>query len=966
MEYTVSTALRLNASQFVAGLGVAGAQLKSFGRDLAGTMSQAQAKTSEAFKGIAGASDQHLKTIGTAGLIMGGAIVAGFGVAAVAAMSFDKQMSEVGAVAGATGEELGQLRQAALDAGQATVFSAGQAAQAQAELAKAGVSTADILGGGLTGALDLAAAGSLDLGNAASIAANAMTIFSLKGSDVGHIADLLAAGANKSATDVAEMGLALKQGGAQAANMGISLEQTVGLLAVFAQNALKGSDGGTAMKTMLQSLAGSSGPARKAIEELGLQFFDAKGKFLGLENAAEELKNKLGPLSDQQRSLALNTIFGTDASRGAIAMMKGGGDAVREWTDEVNQSGYAAQLAAEKNNNLAGDLEQLKGSIETALIEGGSKATTVLRGLAAGATDLVSGFSAMPDPLQGAFIGLTGIAGLASAGIGIYGTLAPKIREVKEALEGMGGIGPSIARNLGGIGLAAGGLGIVMLGLTAIYADAAKRQSEVDAGAKEYETAIRAQTGALEENVNAVTAKKFAEGSLGKLLKDTGADYRVLAAGIRENETQLDAWRGLINSGSTGIEILGKKLVEAAEGGDVFATELVRLKGEMSTADFLELIRQLEIISTSYQDGKISSEVYDQALAGLGIQADGTAAKTGELGEQTDSTSDSFAQAKKDIDAAVKALQDWYDQTTAGLSAEIAFRDSLVDVTDSVKDHGSSLDLATDAGRRNADSLIAAKDKIVDWGVEVFNATQSTDAASFAMNNMVGALTATMKQAGYTEQQIADYLFTLGLTPEQIATQVLAIGTAQAKTDVGGVNTELDRTNQGANGTVDVDTRPALDKLSALHRRMIDIYNTTGTAGAPMSERIGSANGNIFAANANGNIYGTKMFAGGGIEHHQPMIAKGGLTRIWNEPETGGESYIPHAMGKRPRATRILGQTAGMFGYDLTPSGSSAANQAVTTNHYDGDTITIVAPPSDVSPYAIERRLSFKRRYKGR
>jgi TP901 family phage tail tape measure protein len=128
-------------------------------------------------------------------------------------MTFDKSMSAVRAVSGATATDMGKLRQAALDAGEATVFSATESAQAEAELARAGISTADILGGAPRGSLDLAAAGQLGLADAATISAQAMNVFKLRGGDVSHIADVLAAGANKSAADVGQLGDAPERSG---------------------------------------------------------------------------------------------------------------------------------------------------------------------------------------------------------------------------------------------------------------------------------------------------------------------------------------------------------------------------------------------------------------------------------------------------------------------------------------------------------------------------------------------------------------------------------------------------------------------------------------------------------------------------------------------------------------------------------------------------------------------------------
>ena len=132
------------------------------------------------------------------GLGLGVALVGAFALAEKSAMACDKQMSAVAAVADASSVQLGQLRDASIKAGQATAFTATEAADAEEELAKAGVSVADILSGGLKGSLALASAGTISLGDAAKYASQAMVEFNLGGKEVGHIADVLTAGANKS------------------------------------------------------------------------------------------------------------------------------------------------------------------------------------------------------------------------------------------------------------------------------------------------------------------------------------------------------------------------------------------------------------------------------------------------------------------------------------------------------------------------------------------------------------------------------------------------------------------------------------------------------------------------------------------------------------------------------------------------------------------------------------------------
>jgi TP901 family phage tail tape measure protein len=367
-----------------------------------------------------------LEEVKTEATIAGAALV-GIGVASVAAAAnFDKSMSNVEAVSGATADEMDRLRQAALDAGAATVFSASEAAEAQAELAKAGISTADILSGALTGSLDLAAAGGLGLAEAATIAAQAMNTFGLQGRDVGRIADTLAAGANKSAADVSQLGQALQQSGLVAKQTGLELDDTVGILSAFADRALIGSDAGTSLKTMLQRLTPQSKEAAGAMEALGISAFDASGEFVGLPALAGQLQTALGKLTPEARASALAVIFGSDAVRAANVLYELGAEGVRDYTDAVNDQGAAGRNAAVQLDNLAGDLEALKGSIETALIQAGSGGNDALRALTQTATEAVNRIGALPAPVLG-----VGTAAITAAGGFLL--LAPRVSESRAA-----------------------------------------------------------------------------------------------------------------------------------------------------------------------------------------------------------------------------------------------------------------------------------------------------------------------------------------------------------------------------------------------------------------------------------------------------------------------------------------------------------------------------------------------------
>lgn len=489
----------------------------------------------------------------------------GLGAAAIKVTTdFDKAVSGVAAVANASEAELVQLREAALSAGAATSFSASEAAVAESELARAGLAVSDILGGALLGSLDLAAAGQLDLGKAAEISAQAMNIFGLAGDDVAHIADVLAAGANKSAADVGQLGDALRQGGLVAAQTGLSLEDTIGAFSLFADNALIGSDAGTSFKTTLQRLVPQSKQQAQAMDDLGLSFFDANGNFVGLEETAQRLQVALSDLSDEERSAALTRIFGSDAVRAASLLYEAGAEGVREYTEAVDDQGAAQRVAATQLDNFAGDLEEFSGSVETALIRIGDLGTSTLRGVVQGGTEIVNVFNdfATAPAFRAIEANLTRLGSVAGIRLGGF---ADQLADV------LGSIDPSdvdrafntITDGLMAVREAADGLEPVIAGLGASFATMALRSIPLVGGLV---PALSPLTGVLGGIVvgsdNAREAvKTFAERAA-DLGRSVGPDL-------------LDALSGLADVLGDGIAVVLDEVGEAAiEVGEVLGPVL--------------------------------------------------------------------------------------------------------------------------------------------------------------------------------------------------------------------------------------------------------------------------------------------------------------------------------------------------------------------------------------------------------
>ncbi len=458
-------------------------------QETANKTEQSAGRIAAAFKKIEDNSAELSTLTNDAGKL-GLALTAAAAAAVTVHTSFDQAMSGVKATGSEARESINELRQAAIDAGADTAFSARESANAIEELSKAGVSASDVLSGALAGSLDLAAAGELGVAEAAGIASIAMTQFKLTGRDVGHVADLLAAGAGKAMGDVKDLGQALQQGGLVASAMGMSLEETVAALSAFASVGLLGSDAGTSMKTMLQSLQNPSSKAKKLMDELGLSLYDAQGNFAGLTNLVGQLESGMGSMTQAQRDAAMAVIFGSDAVRAANALYDQGVDGIQYWIDAVNDQGYAAEVARTRLDNLAGDLEGLGGSFETLLISMGEGADGPLRSLVQGIDAVVDSANDLPDPLKQAALLLTGAGGLTALGIAGLGKLVIGFNDTRKALN---------ALNISGkaVGVTFGVIGATLTVATAGVMHWATKQAEAKQQVESFADSLDRATGAI-------------------------------------------------------------------------------------------------------------------------------------------------------------------------------------------------------------------------------------------------------------------------------------------------------------------------------------------------------------------------------------------------------------------------------------------------------------------------------------
>lgn len=327
--------------------------------------------------------------MGMAGITVGvGAALAG---TVSAGANFEKTLSSVKAMTGATDEQMAAMTKQAKALGADTKFSASQAAEGMAFLGMAGFKTNDIMKA-MPGMLNLAAAGSLDLGRAADIASNIMAGFSIDAGQAGHASDVLAFAASNSNTSVEQLGEAMKYASGTASTIGLGLEETTAAMMSMADVGLQGSVAGQAFATSLGRLAKPTGEAKKVIDGLNLSFFDQQGKIKPLPDIIGELEKGMGGMTEQQKTATLQTIFGAEAFKNWAALLKTGSGKLRENTEALKESdGAAKEMADTMNDNLIGKWDSFKSKLEGLAITIFERLAPALVGILSGAEAAVVG-----------------------------------------------------------------------------------------------------------------------------------------------------------------------------------------------------------------------------------------------------------------------------------------------------------------------------------------------------------------------------------------------------------------------------------------------------------------------------------------------------------------------------------------------------------------------------------------------
>lgn len=804
------------------------------------------------------------------GMTVAGLAVAAFGVAAVKmAADFDQQMSTVQANTGATSAQMDQLRAAAIEAGASTVYSASDSADAINDLGKAGMSVTDILTGGLTGALNLAASDGMAVGDAAEYMANALSMFHLKGSQASQVADTLAAGAGKAVGNVSDFGEALNNCGAQANSFGMNVQETTGVLALFAQNGTIGAEAGTQLNSMLMKLAAPSTEAANTMKELGISAYDAQGHFVGMANFAGQLQKAEKGLTDEQRNQANATIFGSYAIKAANYLYEAGESGVNKWTKAVSESGYAAEQAAAKNNNLKGDLENLSGSMESLMISVGEGAQGPLRKMVQGLDTLVDTFSGLPSGAQQTIVVMASLAGVFGA--------------VHKAAGNLNGSTSTMANN---IGLAIDPIQRVKAALSSaktafemFRASGMSAQEQLEtfgtsAGRAELKTAGFKTVGSgvmsllggpwgIALTVAGVALTRFIERQQ-KAKEATEQLQSTLESGSDVRSTIASDYQKLNFVGADMTHWMGEAKVSltdmtSAAMGNKAATDKVNaalkeygMQGHSQTAVAQKMRDSIKDESKAYQEAQVQAKQKAAATKNA-VDADGNASKAAkDTASANKDLGSSAKDAAEEIDGLVKSLFGLESNNLTADEAVDQLNQKIGELTDTCKDNGvvfdqngNLLDRFSEKGTKTkqalediASSAQNAAEKILKQGENTNFTNGEIDRAKGVLADAREALIKQAEASGMGEQAANDLADRWGLSSESIKAAIdnikktsegnqpkLDVDDSKAKKKTKGAETNLDKFSKKiAKAKLDADAKKATASAKKA-RKMMDDFN---------------------------------------------------------------------------------------------------------------------------------------------
>lgn len=392
--------------------------------------------------------------------------IVGAGIAAVStAANFEKGMSKVQSISGATGDDMDALTKKAQEMGAKTKFSASESADAFSYMAMAGWNARQMMDG-IEGVMYLAGATGEDLATTSDIVTDALTAFGMKAKDTNKFVDILAQTANKSNTNVSMLGESFKYVAPSAGSLGYSAADTATALGLMANNGIKASQAGTSLNSWFTRMAKPTKESSKAMEDLGISMTDANGKMKPLRQVMSETRGAFNGLTKSQKAQYAAMLAGKTGMSGLLAIVNSSDKDFNKLSKSIdNSKGAAKKMYNVANNNLLGSLTVLKSTVESIAINFGNKLTPTVKKVTGYLQKAANKFNSLSDSQQNTIIKVAGIVAAIGPAMIVIGGLTSK---VGGAIRTVGRFGKALSSAGSLMGLITSPVGIAVITIGAL------------------------------------------------------------------------------------------------------------------------------------------------------------------------------------------------------------------------------------------------------------------------------------------------------------------------------------------------------------------------------------------------------------------------------------------------------------------------------------------------------------------
>ena len=783
---------------------------------------------------------------------------------------------------------------------------------------------------------------------AATSLAKFMNIMGTSQSQVGRLGAALVALGNDGASteaDIMSMSMRIAAAGKQ---VGMSEADVMGFANALASVGVEAEMGGTAISMSFKQIDAAVRQGGASLDLIAKTSGKTSAEFVKAwkTDAASATADFVGGLGKMQSKgedvnkvlddLGMTGIRQSDSLlRLASATAEAGNsqDLLRE-SLKLGAEAYAENTAltdeyAKRAETAASQAKVAWNNIKDAAIETGQSMLPVVADIAQVVADLASAFGDLPDGVQDFALGSAAVIAAGGLMFGALTKVVTTVSSLKSGLVEMGVEGRTASLSMGAIGVA---LTIASVALGAWIG----QQAEATALANEYADAIRAQGSAIGEQSNQLANAKLEQDGALKSADTLGLKYADLTAAVQGNA---DAY-GRIADRITEVQ-------RAWDNGKATKEEY------QATQNLNKVLgKQREAYGEGAESAARKAEADKQAADSAESASDGVDTLTGSIKENTAATQE-----------ALQAAQQWGNILLALSGSNIAVEAAIDSLTGSIEKNGQTLDINTEQGRNNQqalDNLASAGMRQIQTLVE---SKASTEELTAKQQYLTDQWVAGAVQAGMLEGDARALAAAYFALPETESTDVSAPGVEYTQEQIDALRKKIEDVPAEKRSTIlsawkrgDYDAVVA--GLAALQDKTVTITTNYVVNGYPTI----STGARDFKEAKDGAI--VDYLAAGGIrgywsgytrpkrrEHHIAEIAPAGSWRVFGEPETGGEAYIPLASAKRGRSTAILDQVADRFGYRLVRMASGGLlsdrlhpSPSTVSNHYAGSPSLTVAP----------------------